>query len=72
MGYALMFSACCSCGRVVGYNPMRVPSVRIDGVRQPLCRDCVDRANNLRIAQQTDPIVVLPGAYDPVDESEMP
>lgn len=48
MGYALALSACCSCHRVFGYNPIRVPSVRVNGVREPVCRECIERANPLR------------------------
>jgi hypothetical protein len=71
MGYAFAMSPCRGCGQVFTYNPMRVPSVRIDGVRQPVCQACVDRVNPTRIANGLEPIVPLPGAYEAAEESEL-
>jgi len=71
MGFALCYSTCFGCGRPFGYNPMRVPSVRVNGEREPICRDCVERANPARIANGLDPIVPAPDAYDACDESEL-
>jgi len=72
MGYALCHSGCAGCGQVFAYNPIRVPSIRINGVREPICKNCVERVNPQRIANGLEPIVPLPDAYDPVDESELP
>jgi hypothetical protein len=69
--YALCHSACFVCGQIFSYNPMRVPSVRIDGVRQPICRACVERANPRRIASGLAPIDPLPDAYEPCAEEEL-
>ena len=71
MGFAIVHSACFGCGRVFGYNPHKVPSIRIGGNRQPICADCVERTNPIRIADGLDPIVPLPGAYEPLDETEL-
>jgi len=71
MGYAIVWSPCVGCGRVFGFNPHRVPSVPINGVREPICRDCVDRSNPTRIANGLEPIRILPGAYEPIHESEL-
>jgi hypothetical protein len=54
---------CWSCGRTFMFDPERVPSIVADGSRQPLCRDCVQRANELRERQGLARIVPLPGAY---------
>lgn len=72
MGYAFCTSACIGCGRVFSYNPMRVPSVRVNGSREPICEGCVTRVNPVRIAKGLAPIVPFPDAYDPCDESELP
>jgi hypothetical protein len=72
MGYALCHSTCYGCKRVFSYNPMRVPSIRIDGVREPICRDCVERVNPLRELRGLPPIELFPDAYEPCDESELP
>jgi len=72
MGYALAYSACYGCKRVFGYNPIRVPSVRINGVREPICRDCFERANQLRKLRGIPTIMMFPDAYEPCEESELP
>lgn len=71
MGYIQAFSACVGCRRPFFYNPNRVPSITIDGVREPICASCVARVNPRRIANGLDPIVPLPGAYDAADETEI-
>lgn len=67
MGYMMAFSACAACKQPFSYNPHSVPSVRVRGVREPICRDCVDKANPQRIANGLEPITPLPGAYEPVE-----
>lgn len=71
MGWAIVTSACVGCGRLFGYNPHRVPSVRVNGVREPICRDCVDRANPQRVANGLPPIEIRDDAYEPIPESEL-
>ena len=73
------YGPCWSCGRMFTFNPDRVPSIQIDPVtqrptdlggdpararREPICADCVERANAERRRDGREPIVVLPGAYD--------
>ena len=70
--FALGYAQCYGCKQPFGFNPVRVPSVRIDGVREPVCPNCVAIANPKRIANGLAPIVPLPDAYEPVDESELP
>ena len=76
MGYMVAMSKCFGCGRMMSYNPDLVPSVRVswtdegpvadpNGVAEPICQACVDRANPRRVAGGLDPIEVLPGAYGP-------
>jgi hypothetical protein len=73
MGYAFCTSACFGCRRIFSYNPVRVPSIRdLNNVRQPICQECVNRANPQRIINGLDPIVVFPDAYDCCDEGELP
>ncbi len=54
----------CICGRLMTYNPNTVPSVRIKGKREAVCRTCIERANPKRIANGLDPIVIQPDAYE--------
>ena len=72
MGVMQAFSACVSCRRPFFYHPLRVPSITIQGTKEPICRDCVERVNPVRIRNGLAPIVLLPGAYDPMDEHEWP
>jgi hypothetical protein len=71
MGYALCFSNCFSCNRVFGFNPMRVPSINVNGQRHPVCRDCIARANPIRVANGLDPVVPAANAYDACEEGEL-
>jgi hypothetical protein len=72
MGYDLAHSACIGCGRIFSYNPHRVPSCSaVTSKREPICRDCVERVNPLRIANGLEPIVPAPDAYDAIDEGEL-
>jgi hypothetical protein len=71
MGYALASSTCFGCGRLFSYNPVRVPSVRVNGSREPICADCVALANPRRIANGLDPIVPHPEAYTACEEGEL-
>lgn len=73
MGYAFMTSACCACGVVFSYNPMRVPSVRDShGIREPVCKLCIEGANAVRKERGLEPFSIMSGAYEPCDEAELP
>lgn len=71
MGYAMAMGPCIGCGRLFSFNPVAVPSAVVDGVREPICRDCVERANPIRIAKGLEPIVIRPDAYEPVEENAL-
>jgi len=72
MGYVFMTSACVGCGQLFNYNPMRVPSIRVNGSREPVCQICVERANPIRLANGLEPIVPYADAYEACDEAELP
>jgi len=63
-GYVMAIGPCFSCGRIFGFSVERVPSLVVDGTREPICRDCVDTANILRAKTGMPEIVPLPGAYE--------
>ncbi len=71
MGYVFAHSICFGCKQPFAYNPMKVPSIRVDGVREPICQTCVDRINPERIKKGLPPIVPAADAYEPCDESEL-
>lgn len=71
MSYLLAMGECFFCKRIFTFNPERVPSVRVKdgkpdpaGAREPLCSNCVERANEVRKAHGLEPIRILPGAYE--------
>lgn len=65
MGYMQVFGDCWCCKRPFFFNPNRVPSIVVEGVREPVCQDCVERVNPQREAKGLPPLVPLAGAYDP-------
>lgn len=65
MGYMYVIGNCVGCGILFTFNAELVPSIPIDGVREPICRDCVARANPRRIANGLKPIWIHPDAYEP-------
>ncbi|MEJ7618656.1 MAG: hypothetical protein WKF30_17185 [Pyrinomonadaceae bacterium] len=71
MGYAIALSPCFVCRQIFTYNPVSVPSVRVNGVREAICRTCVERVNPERVKNGLEPIVPLPDAYEPVDEQQL-
>ena len=65
MGYMMVIGPCFGCGRTFSFHPDRVPSITINGIREPICLNCVERANPIRVQNGLDPIRILPGAYEP-------
>jgi hypothetical protein len=73
MGFVSLTSACAVCGELIYfYNPLRVPSVRINGSREPICFPCVTMVNRHRAARGLPPCPIADDAYDAVDEQEVP
>jgi hypothetical protein len=71
MGYAMAMSACVGCKRVFMYNPHKVPSIRHNGFREPVCRECIEHANPIRVKNGLEPFNIDPQAYEPIDEHEL-
>jgi len=65
MAYMVATAPCWNCGRVFSFNPSLVPSLRVNGQREAICRPCIERANPIRIERGLEPIPILPGAYEP-------
>jgi len=66
--WVTMIGSCFGCSRPFSFNPMRVPSIRVDGDRKPVCQSCINRANALRKAQGLPQHEVHPDAYEPARE----
>lgn len=69
MAYMLLHCACYTCRRPLTCNPFLVPSVPAHltstGEKEPVCRECIERANPQRIANGLAPIEIHPDAYEP-------
>lgn len=73
MGYAFVISPCVFCKKIFSYNPLKVPSVKVDGVKEPICATCLEWANRERVKNGLEPWgPPLPGAYEPCREEELP
>ena len=70
-GYVMAYGPCIGCRKLFGFNPHKVPSLPVNGVRQPVCRDCVERANPRRIKNGLPPIVPAADAYEAIEEGEL-
>lgn len=68
MGYALVIGFCIACKRKIGFNPHKVPSLMVNGHREPLCESCANRWNQLH-PENARPI--QEGAYQEFDENEL-
>lgn len=71
MGVYYCVGCCVVCRKNFMFNPHRVPSIRIDGVRREVCRDCFDVANAKRKKLGVEPHKILAGAYEPAEEGEL-
>lgn len=71
-GYAYVMGPCVLCGNPFSFNPHKVPSLNINGQREPVCEPCHTVANNKReaagVPRWPDP---LPGAYEPFPQEEL-
>jgi hypothetical protein len=64
MAWMFVLGECVACQKPFTFNADRVPSVVVKGQREPVCRECVEKANPLRERNGLAPIVILPGAYE--------
>ena len=71
MGFVSVMGTCVVCRKVIMFNPNKVPSVRVEGKREPICRECIEEANPKRIANGLEPIVIHPDAYESAREEDV-
>jgi hypothetical protein len=59
---------CYTCGKYIRFNPYLVPAIPADksgtGTREPVCRECIEKANPARIKNGLEPIIIHPDAYE--------
>lgn len=66
MGAMFVIGDCVACKSLITFNPDHVPSLRVNGVREPLCKACFDRWNELhRVSKGLPPEPLHPEAYSP-------
>ena len=66
MSYVFVYGECVSCRTPIAFNPDYVPSIRVNGEREPLCRACHARWNDLhRTSKGLEPFALSPRAYEP-------
>lgn len=64
--YVIVLGSCVACGTPIRFNPSFVPSIRVNGEREPLCRACFNAWNGIHRASEGLPLVPLhPAAYEP-------
>lgn len=71
MGFVFCVGTCFGCKGPMTFNPNLVPSISINGVKEPICKTCVDKVNPVRIKNGLEPIVLHPDAYSAANESEI-
>jgi hypothetical protein len=71
VGFTLCIAPCAGCGKIITFNPVRVPSVRVHGVKEPVCKECIDKANFLRKEKGLQELEYASDAYEPCDEGEL-
>lgn len=70
--FLAVYGVCVGCGCPMSFNPHRVPSLIVSGVREPLCRSCFEVWNQIhRTDKGLDPIPLHPRAYDFIQEGEL-
>lgn len=68
MAFMFVIGACVNCHATIAFNPSCVPSIRVNGVREPLCQTCHARWNEIhRTSQGLEPVAIHPEAFEPED-----
>ena len=72
MSMAIVIASCAACNRVVHANPYKCPSIRVEGKREPICKACFNKWNQIhRTSKGLEPVPLHPDAYQPIDEREL-
>jgi hypothetical protein len=70
-GFVMVVGTCCACNKPCSFNPHFVPSIPVEGIKQPVCQDCIINGNRERVKLGLKPHFVHPQAYEPLPESEL-
>jgi len=70
--YCFVVGNCCACGALVTFNPVRVPSLTVNGSKEPLCRGCFARWNAIhRVPKGLEPVEAHADAWEACHTSEL-
>ena len=68
MAFLYVHGACIACQTPLSFHPDYVPSIRVNGEREPLCPRCADTWNEIhRTSKGLPPISVHQDAYEPLE-----
>ena len=71
-GYAFAMGPCLFCGVPFTFNPLRVPSLKVKGVKEPICKSCHAAANRYRVENGIEPFPEPhPDAYEACKEEDI-
>lgn len=62
MGYIFAHGDCIACGKAFSFAPSKVPSIRVNGDKEPICRACFER---WKVMHNKPDHPLDPGAYEP-------
>ena len=66
MGFMIVHGHCIACKNFMAFNASFVPSIPVKGVREPVCKDCFNRWNEIhRTSKDLEPLPIHPDAYEP-------
>lgn len=63
-GFMSCLGLCINCRRMFSFNPELVPSITVNGTREPVCESCMKQANALREKQGLPLHRIAAGAYE--------
>ena len=62
--FMIAYGECIACKRDIHFNPVHVPSIYVEGIREPLCVNCFDLWNEVhRVSKDLEPVSLHPRAY---------
>ena len=70
--FVFMLGACGLCHQPFSFHPNKVPSMLIDGKKEPICLNCFNHAQASRKEHGLEPWPApLPGAYEGDEEENI-
>ena len=69
--FVFITGPCLTCKNIFSYHPNKVPSVRVNGVREAVCKTCIDAANIKRREIGMTDLTYADDAYEGCPEAEV-